>query len=88
MRRVLSRLQTQQQLYHSSGAQAHVGIAQSRAYGTVREVASTTLGVYGPMGFYRGLSPYLLFSFPRGVSRFVTYEYCNNHLLQLGVQPR
>ena len=35
---------------------------------------TSTWQQWGAAGFYRGLSPYLVFALPRGVSRFLTFE--------------
>ncbi len=40
-----------------------------------------TLRTKGPLGLYKGLSPWLVFAFPRSAVRFSTYDYVS-HALQ------
>ena len=45
-----------------------------------------TLRTKGPSGLYKGLTPWLVFAFPRSAVRFSTYEYAS-HALQSGLNP-
>jgi hypothetical protein len=45
-----------------------------RSYASVHDLVRYTYGRYGWQGFYRGMAPCMLFTFPRGLSRFYTYE--------------
>lgn len=36
-----------------------------------------TLRTKGPSGLYKGLTPWLVFAFPRSAVRFSTYEYAS-----------
>jgi hypothetical protein len=45
-----------------------------------------TLRTKGPSGLYKGLTPWLVFAFPRSAVRFSTYEYAS-HALQSGLDP-
>jgi len=43
-----------------------------------------TLRTKGPSGLYKGLTPWLVFAFPRSAVRFSTYEYAS-HALHSGL---
>ncbi len=99
---VASVLQTQLQLY-APGASLPAGVPIPRAgagagaqgpttapaaHSSVRGVVSSTWAQHGPRGFYRGLSPYLVFALPRGVFRFQTFEVVAGELRERGVDER
>jgi len=50
---------------------------------SMRQVAVNTLNRHGFIGFYNGLSSWLLFSFPRSASRFKTFEKLQEYFHQI-----
>ena len=54
---------------------------QLSAFSGPVDCALYTMRTKGPLGLYKGLSPWLIFAFPRSAVRFSTYEYAS-HALQ------
>lgn len=78
------RVQTQLQLSaaHLDAPVASAGCrtVNPRSYANSWELIRYTYGRFGAFGFYRGMSSCMLFAFPRGMTRFVTYEACIKEL--------